>query len=754
MNGELGTEGVMSPAAHGAAAERVATRETVTVPAILRPAFLESATPGERSGSWSVFRLTAVERETQQDWETALRLLPWHRFGWLALELARTDGRLSVAIRLLPADGTMEEPQEAVAAVRRIMRSHLGGFRASAGGAEDPSEPRSLAEVVPSEPFERTPVPAPLTRSDQLRPLLQALLDAPSGAATRVLVRRTCLTPEELRYLEDVARSPGAGGRAAALLEAPYLFEVRVLVASEDALDHGLLTAVEACFTSPSTGAARILRPLTAEDLAVARAAWHGGAEARWAPSVAPPGLERLRYLHTAAEASGLLRLPGASDCPLPGLPLALARTIPPVRAASEEGVLIGWSADRRPVRLAPEDRLRHLYVVGQTGTGKSTLLESLAREDMEAGRGVAVIDPHGDLAERLIGAVPEGRIEEVVYFDAGDTDFPIGLNILEAQAPEERQYVLQDLPEIFYRLFDPGRTGIIGPFFEHLLRGAVLTLTADPGSPGHVFDIPRLFLDPEFREARTQGLSDPLAREYWHEYELTTDFHRSEYLGWFIAKFDRFRTNPVLRNICGQGRTPFSLREVMDRGGIFIANLSVGRIGLVNASMLGMFLVLKLQAAALGRASEPASARRPFHVYADEFQLITSASFSDLLAGGRKYGIAVTVANQYVAQLPAETRDAALSTVGSLVAFRVGAEDAGLLAPRLLPLEAVDLMYLSNFTAAATPLAGGEPVPAFTLRTPPPGPFRAETAEAVRERSRRRLARPRADVERELGSA
>lgn len=420
------------------------------------------------------------------------------------------------------------------------------------------------------------------------------------------------------------------------------------------------------------------------------------------------------------------------------------------------EGLILGSNNYRGQdvvVRLDQTDRRRHAYIVGQTGTGKSTLMENMIVQDMAAGSGLAFIDPHGDTAERLLAKVPPGRSEDVVYFDPAETERPLGLNLLEFNRPEQKDFLIQETINLLYKLYDPGRTGIIGPRYEHWYRNAALTIMADPNGATFI-EIPKVFTDQEYLKQKFRYVTDPTVQEFWtKEMAQTSDFHRSEMLGWFVSKFGAFASNEVMRNIIGQTKSSIDLREVMDSGKILIVNLSKGRLGEENSKLLGMIFVIKLQMAAMSRADTPEDARRDFTLYVDEFQNFSTDSFASILSEARKYRMSLVVANQFIGQLQPAIRDAVFGNVGTITAFRTGPEDAEYLVRQFSPtFDIQDLVNLPNYNAAMRLMVRGLPSQPFSLASLPPlGTDNAELAAGLRQLSAAKYGRPRAEVEADI---
>lgn len=401
-----------------------------------------------------------------------------------------------------------------------------------------------------------------------------------------------------------------------------------------------------------------------------------------------------------------------------------------------------GW----HPFGLTQAERLLHLYVVGKTGTGKSTFLANIARQDLESGRGIALIDPHGDLAERILGLVPPERHGDVLYFNAADFEFPVGFNMLAATSPEQRPLVASGVVGVFKKLYGDSW----GPRLEHFLRNAVLTLLETP-SPS-LLTLPRLLTDRAYRSHVLTYVRDPLLRSFFlEEYEHYDPRWRAEAISPILNKVGQFLASPVVRHIVGQSGPGFDLRQVMDGGGIVIANLASGKIGEDNSDLLGGLLIAGFQLAAMSRANQPEADRRDFHLIVDEFQHFANDAFTRILSEARKYRLSLTLGHQYIDQLPDEIADAVFGNVGSVCAFRVGGMDVGRLERELTPaFDGQDLVHLPNYQACVRLGGRGSSLPAFSARSPSPSPSE-NPSEPVARVSRDRWARARRDVEAEV---
>lgn len=373
-------------------------------------------------------------------------------------------------------------------------------------------------------------------------------------------------------------------------------------------------------------------------------------------------------------------------------------------------------------IGYAPDDRLRHMYMIGKTGVGKSTVFQNICLQDIKNGQGVCYIDPHGESIDWLLEHIPENRLQDVVLLDPSDTGFPFGLNLLEARNEFEKDFLVNECIQIFYKLFDPKRTGIIGPQFEHWLRNAALTVMAGPDG-GTLLEIPRLFVDREYEKRKRAHLTDPLVIDFWAKQMVkTSDFHKSEMLNYFMSKFGPFMNNSLMRNIIGQHVSSFEFNALMDNNKIVLVNLSKGKIGEINSHMLGLILISRLQVDVLRRAGQAIAERTPFYLYVDEFQNFTTDTFLGLLSESRKYGLGMHLTNQYLAQLPESIQNAVLGNVGTLVSFAISANDAEVLSKEFAPAVTVlDFINLSRFNFYIKLMINGRTSEAFSGMSLPP---------------------------------
>ncbi|OGL36829.1 hypothetical protein A3E49_02210 [Candidatus Saccharibacteria bacterium RIFCSPHIGHO2_12_FULL_49_19] len=458
-----------------------------------------------------------------------------------------------------------------------------------------------------------------------------------------------------------------------------------------------------------------------------------------------------------AVELATLFHFPEQASIPTSKLERQTSKQVDGPRNVPEEGLLLGYNMFRgakKAIRLSEQDRHRHVYIVGQTGTGKSVLMENLALQDMLEGRGFAFIDPHGDTAEKLLSMIPKERTEDVIYFSPADMDYPLGLNMFEYQTAEQKDFLIQETINMLYKLYDPQRTGIIGPRYEHIFRNAALTIMADPEG-GSFVDIPKLFRDPAFVDQKLKHVTDQNVIEFWRkemaQFQRSTEF--GDVISWFVSKFGAFLSNEMMRNIIGQTKSSFDLRSVMDESKILLVNLSRGRVGDLNSKLLGMIFVMKFEAAAMSRADMPEEYRKNFCLYVDEFQNFSTDSFADMLSQARKYHLNLIVANQFTTQLTDEVRDSVFGNVGSVISFRVGTNDAEFLTKQFAPIFDIDdLQFLPNYNTAVRMMIGGVPVQPFSMATIPQlGSPNPQLSDALKQLSAAKYGRPKTLVEQEI---
>jgi type IV secretory pathway TraG/TraD family ATPase VirD4 len=466
---------------------------------------------------------------------------------------------------------------------------------------------------------------------------------------------------------------------------------------------------------------------------------------------------EKYSLVVNTEEMASLWHLP-LSTTETPNIRWMEARTAPAPTNMPTEGLHLGYNIFRgkkTQVHVTDGDRRRHAYIIGKTGSGKSYFLRYMALQDIRAGKGVCVIDPHGDLVDAIMGAIPKDRIDDVVYFNPSDTERPMGLNMLEAPSESMRDFAVQEMISIFYMLFPPE---MIGPMFEHNMRNFMLTLMADLENPGTLAEIPRMIADAEFQKKWVAKVKDPVVRSFWEdEMANTSDYHKSEMMGYLTSKVGRFVENEMMRNIIGQSRSAFDFRKIMDEGKILLVNLSKGKTGDVNANLLGLILVSKIQMAAFARADMAEEDRKDFYLYIDEFQNFITPSIATILSEARKYRLSLVLAHQYMGQLvqdggKTEIRDAVLGNVGNMLVARVGPEDTEILGKVFEPtFSPYDLMNTDKYTWNAKLIIENSQAKPFTLKTVPPQEPNAELENALKEISRLEYGRPKEIVEREI---
>ena len=468
-----------------------------------------------------------------------------------------------------------------------------------------------------------------------------------------------------------------------------------------------------------------------------------------------PP--EKKKDILNAVELATLFHFPDQSNIPTSQLVRQDSKQVDGPRNIPEEGMLLGYNMFRgsqKAIRLSLPDRQRHMYVVGQTGTGKSTYLENLALQDMINGNGFAFVDPHGDTAEKLLSMVPKERAEDLIYFSPADMDYPMGLNLFEYNSPDQKDFLIQEALNMLYKLYDPQHQGIMGPRYEHLFRNAALTVMADPAG-GTFIDIPKLFRDPKYVQQKLQYVKDLNVLEFWQK-EMPQSQRSNEFgevVSWFVSKFGAFLSNEMMRNIIGQNKSAFDLRDIMDNKKILLVNLSKGRLGELNAKLLGMMFVMKIQAAAMSRATITESERVDFSLYVDEFQNFSTDSFATIMSEARKYHLNLIVANQFTTQLTDEIRDAVFGNMGTIVSFRIGQNDVESLSRYFQPtFDGDDLLRVPNYNTIIRTLVNGVPTNPFSMATLPPlGSPNDKVASALKQLSAAKYGRPKAIVESEI---
>jgi len=421
-------------------------------------------------------------------------------------------------------------------------------------------------------------------------------------------------------------------------------------------------------------------------------------------------GYMHKRDLLVEKELASLYHFPDSRYNKIPIIQWIAYKVLPPPVNAPKEGIVLGINSHRAvqtPIRFMEKDRTRHQYIIGKSGSGKSALISYQARQDVANGQGLCVVDPHGDLIEDVLAHVPKERAKDVIVFDPADSERPMGLNLLEAKTDEEKDRASLDAMEIFIKLFG---NEIFGPRIQHYFRNGCLTLMDDEEEGATLIDVPRLFVDDEFQRYKVSKCKNVVVRSFWeHEIAKTGAREKEEMIPYFSAKFGPFVTNTTMRNIIGQPKSAFNIRQIMDDGKILLVNLSKGKIGDINAQLLGLIFVNKVNMAALSRADTPQKNRRRFYLYVDEFQNFVTDAFATILSEARKYELGLIMAHQYIGQLVGKTaeyeqastkmRDAVFGNVGTILSFKIGAEDAEYMAKEYAPvLSEQDVIGIPNF--------------------------------------------------------
>jgi len=457
-----------------------------------------------------------------------------------------------------------------------------------------------------------------------------------------------------------------------------------------------------------------------------------------------------------SVELSTIFHLPDQNSIPTGKVERQRIRQVDGPTEPMREGLLIGVNEFRgveKQIRLGINDRRRHTYIIGQTGMGKSKLLENLAYQDIMEGRGFCFIDPHGDSAEELLGMIPQSRMDDVIYFNPSDTENPLGFNIFEIESPEDMDFVISETNSMLKSLFDPGNTGVVGPRMENIVRNAALLLMSDPDG-GTFMDIPKVLVDPEFAKQKIKYLRNQRAIDFWtKEWPASQRSNDAgELVSWVVSKWAPFESG-LINNIIGQKKSAFNIREVMDNNKILLVNLSKGKLGEAAAKLLGMVFVMKFQAAAMSRADIPEDERKDFCLFVDEFQNFATDSFESILSEARKYRLNLILANQFTTQLKDSIKDAIFGNVPNKIVGRVGIDDAEVLQKAFTPtFTAEDLTKTPNYNSITTVLVNGFPSAPFTMKLLPPiGRSNSEIREGLRKYSASKYGRPRAIVEDEI---
>jgi len=434
------------------------------------------------------------------------------------------------------------------------------------------------------------------------------------------------------------------------------------------------------------------------------------------------------------------------------------AKPAQPPANLPEEGLILGrnvYRGEERMVRIKQDDRSRHLYTIGQTGTGKSIFLQNMIKQDIENGEGVAFLDPHGDVVEKILEFVPKERAEDVIYFNPADIERPLALNMLEfdPKYPEQKTFVANEMINIFKKLWG-AMPEAFGPMFEQYMRNALLLIMDDPESGSTLLEVPRVLVDEEFRHYKLSKTTNTVVKDFWlkEAEKAGGEAALANMAPYITSKANVFLANDIMRPIVCQQKSAFNFREVMDEKKILLVNLTKGKLGDVNSNLLGLIIVGKLLMASLSRVDVPEEKRTDFYLYMDEFQNFTTESISTILAEARKYKLCLTIAHQFIGQLEDKIKDSVFGNVGSMVCFRIGPEDAEFVVKQYEPVfSQQDLINIDNFNAYLKLLIGGQTTRPFNILTYPPEKGDPKAAEMAKEFSRLKYGREKAVVEKEI---
>ncbi|HRY31239.1 MAG TPA: type IV secretion system DNA-binding domain-containing protein [Candidatus Paceibacterota bacterium] len=421
-------------------------------------------------------------------------------------------------------------------------------------------------------------------------------------------------------------------------------------------------------------------------------------------------------------------------------------------------GIYLGKNVHRNmetDIYFAPEDRMRHFYVIGQTGTGKTNLLRSMIIQDIQNGEGVCMIDPHGSDVQDVLANIPKERYGDVIYFDPSYTDRPMALNMLEydRKKPEQKTFVVNELFSIFQKLYGSNPEAF-GPMFEQYFRNATMLVIDDPETGSTLLDVSRVLSDKSFRELKLSRCKNPVVIQFWREIASKAGGEASleNIVPYITSKFDVFLANEIMRPVIAQEKSSFNFREIMDQKKILLVNLSKGNLGDTNSNLIGLILVGKILMAALSRVDTPGENYSPFYLYIDEFQNVTTNSIATILSEARKYKLSLNIAHQFIAQIDEKIRDSVFGNVGSMAVFRVGSDDAEFLEKQLSPVfTAKDIMNINNFNAYLKMLSAGVPIDAFNIKTEPPQIGSRSQIEPLKQMSYIKYGQDRVVVENQI---
>ncbi len=440
-----------------------------------------------------------------------------------------------------------------------------------------------------------------------------------------------------------------------------------------------------------------------------------------------------------------------------PQLKQSSATTAPAPQNMVADGIFLGYNnyrGEEKQVFMGREDRVRHFYTIGQTGTGKTTLLKHMIIQDIKNGDGVCFIDPHGSDIQDILAHIPPERIDDVIYFDPAYIARPMGLNMLEYDEnfPEQKTFVVNELLAIFNKLFDMKTAG--GPAFEQYFRNSALLVMEDPASGSTLLEIGRVLADKEFRDLKLSRCKNPIIKQFWENAEKTSgEQSLANFVPYVTNKFDVFISNDIMRPIIAQEKSVFNFRDVMDNKKILLVNLSKGRLGDINANLIGLILIGKITMAALSRVDILGKGKvNDFYLYIDEFQNVTTDSIAVILSEARKYRLSLNIAHQYIEQLTDSIKNAVFGNVGTMAIHRVSPENAEVFSKQLEPVFTPnDIIKLENLNCYVKMLVGGMPAKPFNSRTPYPPAGNKDIVDDLKELSYLKFGRDREEVEEEI---
>lgn len=466
------------------------------------------------------------------------------------------------------------------------------------------------------------------------------------------------------------------------------------------------------------------------------------------------------------AELASLFHLPHIKYNKVETIKWQNFKVAPAPKNLPEDGLYLGtntYRGEKRKVFMNQEDRFRHFYIIGQTGTGKSSIIQLMGRQDLHGGKGVCVIDPHGSLIDDLLPYIPRERADDVIYFNPADTERPMGLNLLEGKTPEERDLIALDAMNMMVKMYGEE---IFGPRIQDYFRNGCLTLMEDEEEGGAITDLVRLFTDDEWQRYKVAKVKNPIVKSFWeNQMAKTGQREKQEMIPYFAAKFGQFVTNTLMRNIVGQTRSSFDIAECMNSNKIILMNLSKGLIGDINSTLLGMIVVNKIQVAAMRRQRMDKEARKDFFLYIDEFQNFVTPSIESILSEARKYRLGLILAHQYIDQLEKESKlagsvslkGAIFGNVGTMMMYKIGPQDAEVTAKEMAPVfSEQDLVNMDAFKGAMKLCVNGQPSRPFSIEVPRPWMDKTyakddQAAEAFKQLSRLKYGRPKEFVDREI---